>query len=62
MNSPLPKKDFTTAEAVAVWLAYEGVCTLCETPIMDLRSNTVDHVLPENLQNKPEEFDLLIRR
>lgn len=53
------KKTFTTAESAAVWLAYEGICTLCETPIVDLRSNTVDHVLPENLQNKPREFEAI---
>lgn len=55
--STKPKKTFTTGESAAVWLAYEGICTLCETPILDLRSNTVDHVLPENLQNKPSEFE-----
>ncbi len=51
------KKVFSAAESAAVWLAYEGICTLCETPIVDLRSNTVDHVLPENLQNEPSEFE-----
>ena len=51
------KKTFTTPESAAVWLAYEGICTLCERTILDLRSNTVDHVLPENLQNNPTEFE-----
>ncbi len=52
-----PKKDFSTAESVAVWLAYEGMCVLCETPITDLRSLTIDHVLPERLQDAAEEFE-----
>lgn len=51
------KKRFSTTESAAVWLAYDGICTLCETPIVDLRTNTIDHVLPESLQSKPVEFE-----
>jgi hypothetical protein len=52
----MTKKAFSTAESVAVYLAYDQVCALCEKPISELLSLTIDHLVPENYLEKSAEW------
>lgn len=51
------KYQFTLRETIALWLVYDGICTLCERPMQDLGAVTIDHIIPEHLLGKPEELE-----
>jgi hypothetical protein len=51
----MSKHQFTTAETYAVWKYHGAACYLCEEPLR-LQEATVDHFIPEHLEEKPEEF------
>jgi hypothetical protein len=54
----LKKHQFTPSERVAV-LIYHRRCFWCGEPLR-LRELSVDHVIPEHLQEKPEELARLL--
>lgn len=50
------KYQFSLAERFAILEAFGGQCYWCGEPL-PIRDTTVDHVLPESLLDKPEEFN-----
>jgi hypothetical protein len=55
------KHVFTYPERYAVWKYHGEKCYLCDEPIR-LVDTTCDHVIPENLLDKPEEFSLILEQ
>jgi hypothetical protein len=51
----MSKHQFTDAQRFAVWQHHGQKCYWCGKP-MDFLEATVDHLIPEHLQDKPEEF------
>ena len=49
------KRVFIFSERLAIWEAYGRVCLYCEEPIY-WRDLEIDHILPEDLQDKPDEL------
>lgn len=49
------KHQFTYAQRFAVWKHHGQQCYWCEEPLR-LQDTTVDHVVPEHLEGKPEEL------
>jgi hypothetical protein len=55
----MSKYRFSHAQRYAVWLHHEQRCWLCEVPLR-LAEVTVDHVIPESMQETPEKFAALL--
>ncbi len=53
------KQRFTHAERYSVWMHNERRCWLCEIPLR-LAEVTVDHVIPESLENTPDRLLALL--
>jgi hypothetical protein len=53
------KHTFTTLERFAIFSHHGGQCFWCTEPLR-LREMTVDHVIPENLQEKPDDLARLL--
>jgi len=51
----MAKYRFSHAERFAVWKHYGQQCYWCTEPLR-LQDTTIDHVIPESLEEKPEEF------
>lgn len=49
------KHQFTDAQRFAVWKHHGQRCYWCEEPLR-LQETTVDHVVPEHLEGKPDEL------
>lgn len=49
----MPKHRFLAAERFGVWQAFDGQCFWCGKPVA-YTDVTVDHVVPESLESKPE--------
>lgn len=54
----MSKFRFTRAQRYAVWLHHEQRCWLCEVPLR-LADVTVDHVIPESMEDEPEKLATL---
>jgi hypothetical protein len=55
----MPKKKFSHAERYSVWLHNQRRCWWCEVPLR-LAEVTVDHVIPEFLEETPEKLSKLL--
>lgn len=51
----MAKHQFTKAERFAVWKTHGQECFWCGEPIT-FKETTIDHVLPESLENAPDEL------
>ena len=51
---------FSTAERFGVWEAHDGMCFWCGEPL-EYRHTTVDHVLPESLENDPKKLAAILK-
>jgi hypothetical protein len=54
----LSKYQFSNAQRYAIWQHYGQACYWCDEPLR-LKDATVDHVIPEYLQDKHDEFKRL---
>lgn len=50
------KHKFTDAETYALWTHYKAWCFWCGEPLR-LKETTIDHFIPEHLENKPVDLD-----
>jgi hypothetical protein len=57
----MSKYRFTSEQKFALWHVYDGKCAHCHEPIR-LLDVTIDHILPEHLEEKPDELRALIAR
>ncbi len=55
----MSKYNFSYAERYGVWVAFHGQCYWCGRPL-ELQETTVDHVLPESLEVKPDDLKGLL--
>jgi 5-methylcytosine-specific restriction endonuclease McrA len=58
MTGSLPhmkKHQFTQAQRFVIWTCEGYRCCWCGNPI-DFLEMTVDHVVPEHLQEKPDDY------
>lgn len=55
----MPKYRFSPAQRYAIWLHHEQRCWFCEEPLR-LADVTVDHVIPESMQDAPEQLSSLL--
>jgi hypothetical protein len=51
----MSKHRFTYAQKYSLWRAYDMKCFYCGMPL-DFHNLTVDHVIPEYLENNPDEL------
>jgi hypothetical protein len=54
----MSNRKFTNAERFAVWKHHGQQCYWCKEPLR-LQDTTVDHLLPEHLEDKPKEAERL---
>jgi predicted RNA-binding Zn-ribbon protein involved in translation (DUF1610 family) len=54
----MSKHQFTYAESFAVWKHHGQRCYWCGEPL-SVQETSVDHVIPEHLEEKPDEFKRL---
>jgi hypothetical protein len=54
----MAKRRFTDTERFAVWMHNGQRCYWCLEPL-SLQETTIDHVIPEHLEDKPETFEML---
>jgi hypothetical protein len=54
----MAKHRFTDTERFAVWMHNGQRCYWCFEPL-SLQDTTVDHVIPEHLEDKPDAFEAL---
>jgi len=57
----MSKYRFSNTERYALWKAYDGRCFYCENPL-DLQNMTVDHILPERLNENIEELEQVCKK
>ncbi len=57
----MSKYRFSIEQKFALWRVYDGRCAYCYEPIR-LLDITIDHILPEYLEEKPKELQELITR
>jgi len=50
------KHRFSKVEEFAIWKHYGPRCFWCEEPLR-LSETTIDHYIPEYLENRPAELD-----
>ena len=51
---------FSTAKRFGVWDAHDGMCFWCREPL-EFRHVTIDHVLPELLENDPKKLAVILK-
>jgi 5-methylcytosine-specific restriction endonuclease McrA len=56
----MAKHKFTAAEKLGVWQAFDGQCFWCGKPVA-YTDTTVDHVIPETVEDKPAQLDEIRR-
>ncbi len=56
----MSKRSFSHAERYAIWKYHKRICYWCEEPLR-IQETTVDHVIPEPLEEKPKELEELRR-
>jgi hypothetical protein len=52
------KHRFRYSQTLAIWEAYKKKCLYCEEPIA-FKDLHIDHIVPEHLVNRPDEFEAL---
>lgn len=57
----MSQRKFTNSERFAIWKHHHAVCYWCGEPLR-LLETTIDHFIPERVENKPEELEELRKR
>ena len=57
----MSRYNFSSEQRIALWRAYDQRCAYCHEPVM-LGDLTIDHILPEHLEEKPDELQRIITR
>lgn len=58
----MAKKHFQASEMIAIWLEWDHVCVICERPIESPLTLSIDHVIPEDLEDKPDDLAEAIKK
>lgn len=55
----MARKIFPTSKRAAIWRAHERRCVYC-TELVTFADLDVDHIIPDHLKEKPEQFAILL--